>query len=389
MRKSTSKPGFTLISLIVVIVIIAILILLLLPAVNAAREAARRAQCINTVRQISLAIVNYESAFRAFPPAIPSCTTEAQNSLGIEAGNTCHGPNWAQQIFGMLEEVQLAKRVSECMESEMQASDGCDVVNQITPHFMICSSSPNAQFLHQDDATAYENMAKGNYAACLGSGSYVESIEGHTQLQARYIREGGAENWVVAKRSRGVITVRMIPGWEDKSEEDAKHAMWKFALGKGTKSSQIKDGTSKTIIVSEVLSQDDLEGHMGRFSKDIRGVWASPSMGASTYTHGHAKSATNRSERVALLPNAYGSMDDQDHINSCATSIPSDSPLACVSVAPTGKTAGETWAAARSYHPGGVVAARADGSVGFYHDDIDGKVWYALGTRAAGDRIAE
>ena len=390
MRKSTSKPGFTLISLIVVIVIIAILILLLLPAVNAAREAARRAQCINTVRQISLAIVNYESAFRAFPPAIPSCTTEAQNSLGIEAGNTCHGPNWAQQIFGMLEEVELAKRVSECMESEMQASDGCDVVNRITPHFMICSSSPNAQFRHQDDATAYENMAKGNYAASLGAGSYVEAIEGNRGLEKEIFHPQGLHAAATVKRGRGVMTVRMIPGWMEKNVPgNTVGSIWKFSHGKGTKASQIKDGISKTIIISEVLPHDDLEGHMGKFSKDIRGVWASPSMGASTYTHGHAKSATNRSERVALLPNAYGSMDNQDHINSCATGIQRDSPLACVSVTPTGKTAGETWAAARSYHPGGVVAARADGSVGFYHDDIDGKIWYALGTRAAGDRVAE
>ncbi len=271
----------------------------------------------------------------------------------------------------------------------MQASDGCDEVNQITPHFMICSSSPGAQYLHYDDTTAHENMAKGNYAASLGSGSYVEAIDGSKQIDALIGVDAKAAK--AATRSRGVITVRMIPAWEDRIKrlQSDSSGVWIYAYGKGTKTYQIKDGTSKTIIVSEVLTHDDLEGHMGKFSKDIRGVWASPSMGASTYTHGHAKSNNNRSERVALLPNAYGSLDDQDHINSCATSIPSDSPLACVSVEPTGKTAGDTWATARSYHPGGVVAARADGSVGFYSDDIDGRVWYALGTRAAGDRVAE
>lgn len=385
-RKSSLKRrnGFTLVSLIVVIVIIAILILLLLPAINAAREAARRAQCINKVKQLSIAMLNFESAFRAFPPAIPSCTTETQHSLGIEAGNTCHGPNWAQQILNQLEEVQLARSVQKCMRNEMQASDGCEDVNRISPFFTLCPSTPQAERLHQDESTAYETMAKGNYAACLGSGSYVESIEGNEVLERDLLGSTTEE----AIESRGVVTVRMIPGWENKVDDPLaadKHT-WKYAYGKGTKARQIKDGMSYTVIVSEVLAFDDSEGFQNRFSKDIRGVWASPSMGASTYTHGHPKSSADRASRITLPPNSSGPDDsNRDNINSCAKSIPADSPMACVEVPPQGKDAGNTWAAARSQHIGGVVAGRADGSVGFYSDDVDGEVWYALGTRAGGD----
>ncbi|MEO0530277.1 MAG: DUF1559 domain-containing protein, partial [Planctomycetota bacterium] len=78
----TRRVGFTLVELLVVIAIIGILVALLLPAVQAAREAARRNECANNLKQISLACLNYEAARRALPPAASNTPIERDNSLG-------------------------------------------------------------------------------------------------------------------------------------------------------------------------------------------------------------------------------------------------------------------------------------------------------------------
>ena len=77
--EKSGREGFTLIELLVVIAIIAVLIGLLLPAVQAAREAARRAQCVNNLMQLGIAVHNYESAHEVLPPGVVDPTGPIKN----------------------------------------------------------------------------------------------------------------------------------------------------------------------------------------------------------------------------------------------------------------------------------------------------------------------
>ena len=368
MRRNNS--GFTLVELLVVIAIIAILVMLLLPAIQAARESARRVQCINNVKQITTALINHESTFGSFPPGVPSCTHKNYITGAQEVGGFCDGPNWMTNIFDQIEEQVLARWVFEAMEEKASAADDLEHggshkdqfaqgnVGTFTPGFYICPSAKRMtkvfggsgrEFLGHDPW-----LAKGNYAGCFGASSYLDAcpaIRRGRDVSIDYDADRAR------KPQRGVFQVVMIRGWKKAKQRDNANkngASWKMAFGQGTKLKQIRDGASKTMAVSEVLSHDS--------ENDPRGVWTIHVPGSSLYT-------------AQLTPNS----PEPDRLPICDRKIPETNPLFCDK---PHKDNGELWAAARSAHVGGVVVSMCDGAVRYITDDIDHRMWRAMATRS-------
>ena len=128
--------GFTLVELLVVIAIIGILIALLLPAVQAAREAARRIRCTNNIHQLAVALCSYHSSHNRFP-AGAYCPFETTQTGGIV---NCH--TWIETLFPFIEQSMIYERIDFTRKNNEGTNP--DVLNGLVIDSLMCPSDPDA-----------------------------------------------------------------------------------------------------------------------------------------------------------------------------------------------------------------------------------------------------
>jgi len=296
-----NQRGFTLIELLVVIAIIAILIGLLLPAVQKVREAAARATCSNNMKQVALALHNHHDALSLFPMG-------QQVSLGTNnPANALNRQCWQQPLLPYLEQNALFAQIQTSQPTTYTYSIP-GVENKIKS--LMCPSDPNAG----KNVTVPGNAQgfHGNYVLCAASTLFGDSgATGGTALNGMF-----------------------------------------YSFSK-TKITDVTDGTSNTLMGSEVLIAPDTTTH------DLRGRYNNTWQGNTLFSTLYSPNTTvgDRSSYCNSIPKAP-----------------------CQAL---GATA--TVQSARSQHTGGVNVAMADGSVRFVRDGVTLSTWQDAGTRAGGE----
>jgi prepilin-type N-terminal cleavage/methylation domain-containing protein/prepilin-type processing-associated H-X9-DG protein len=322
------RMGFTLVELLVVIAIIGVLVALLLPAVQSAREAARRMQCANKLRQLGLAMHNYESSMTCFP-------TGTINPLGDDpngrngSGQPGIGAPWICMMLAQLEQPTLFSNFMKIAGERPEVVDwfgngtyNATQIGNAHLNVMDCPSHPMNKELFKN-GTNMEDLARGNYAACYGRNGYAQAM--------------GADPGV-----GGVFATNLRLGGQN-----------------------ITDGLSNTIAFSELKYR--LMGPSGPSLADTRGTWTYGIMGGNIFS-------------TLTGPNSAS----QDGVWGCRD-MPSEG-MPCVQ---KGSPYANMWAAARSYHPNGVQTCFADGSVRFVTNNVALLVWQSLGSRGGGETLGE
>lgn len=282
--------GFTLVELLVVIAIIGVLVALLLPAVQSAREAARRMQCTNHLKQWGLALHNYESSHKVFPSGIIQ---------GGDAGGLPRRQTYVIAVWPYFEQANLANAY-DYKKSFYDAANKPALMTQIPLYF--CPSDRKG-FWKGD----IYHRSRGNYLVNWGNGRY--------------------------------------------QQDDAGYQKSAFGINRWTAFGDITDGTSNTVLMSEVmqaLKDDDWDFRGDFFNDDISC--------AQFMTYNTPNTGVDQTVCKDLLK-----------------------PAPCLS------TQNPTRVSARSNHSGGVVTLYGDGSVHFTSSTVDLTVWRAAGSMSGGE----
>lgn len=325
------QRGFTLIELLVVIAIIAILIALLLPAVQQAREAARRSQCKNNLKQLGLAMHNYLDTHSVFPYG-----HQQELYAGQERRRDC----WFQRILPFIDQAPRYQvyedypRVNAYEGEYIHRIRNKDIVGAVPG--ASCPSDPESPGVGGNGSTV---AFQSSYAVCAGAGQTI-TVDPATDI----------------------ITVTNM------NTANTGQSTGLFYRNSKSTISTCKDGSSNTLMFSEGIIRDNSRGGWG----GLGGVWGGAPHGSFGFS-------------VAEVPN----LSVADRVYSCkATSVtgaPNNAP--CENGNAGGL--GGRWNFARSYHTGGVQVTLADGSARFISENIDRQTWLKLGMPKDGFVLGE
>jgi prepilin-type N-terminal cleavage/methylation domain-containing protein len=319
--------GFTLVELLVVIAIIGILVAMLLPAVQSAREAARRLQCSTRMREVALAMHQHHNTYKYFPHGTYNYidgTFYTPPPYGTDdgKGNTGPGPHrmdrrcWMQDVLPFLEQRSLYDEFKKQMDTGGTALGFQKHDTVIT--VLMCPSDPTSPKLH---------------TFWGGSGTPTQGFSGNV------IANAGSDYF---RRTQDV----------DSGNLDGVF----FAVSK-VRIDDIRDGTTNTALLSELILSPDTDSH------DIRGRYHNPAHGGVLFS-------------TRLPPNNMV----PDRLNWCANNPVPRAPCIWIET--------DMFVSVRSYHTGGVNLALADASVRFISDSIEPDLFKAMGSRAGGEIIS-
>jgi prepilin-type N-terminal cleavage/methylation domain-containing protein/prepilin-type processing-associated H-X9-DG protein len=333
-----SPRGFTLVELLVVIAIIGILIAILLPAVQAAREAARRVQCSNSIRQVGLAVLNYESSHKILPPSSIWRMNGKLSFSGIEQKNNSQlAENWIILILPEIEEKATA--LSFYLKKPIP-----DPVNQPPrSHPIPLLRCPSDAFASQPfNGTASSSTKQ------MGDGWARTNYAANASLAWMWYGDGDADDFSGLGRN---VPPFDAAGWGNRYFRGVMGANISLRI------KDIRDGTSKTILLGEIRA--------GIIPQDDRGTWAMSGGASALWGHGYASDDDNG-------PNASTSKgDDAPACSEIQASAGGQVALtrkgmSCWNGPGTNREQG-----ARSLHTGGVNVCLCDGSVRFINDLIE------------------
>ncbi len=366
-RVRSERHGFTLIELLVVIAIIAILIALLLPAVQSAREAARRMQCVNNLKQIGLGMHNYESSYGCFP-------------LGVSRYGLITTYNWDcwsghAMMLANIEQAPMYNAINFMLGNNGANSYGYYANSTVTStrvSVFLCPSDPNAGTLQVlRSADGREDMLDLSYVASAGTTTNSPNNTAPTNTWAT-MGSTGLFWWYIAYGIRNVT-----------------------------------DGTSNTVAFSEALVSN-YGGSTAAASASVP-MYPGNSMTGIAGAGGAAQQYDANQNPAAVLAglqactaewqahkgfnNARGIFWEVGSLgmtmfNTIAPPNSTQYPWGDCRYTGGGYPNDATFANVNSLHPGGINVLMADGSVRFVKDAISQATWWALGTRANGEVLS-